>query len=325
MHNSHKMLKYCLVIYLHYLDRSPLLLLCSAISGFVILSYMASRNLFDRQIPCPTTYYLGVFCFVLLLVPHLLRCYRLLVIFNLSVAKAALHPNLTSPRPSFTSFHPSPSSTPIFQERAAHLSSSSSVYISSTSTTPVDTLPTLSSPDISPSPSPRLHNSSSILRLSATSTTYLAQESRSPSFPAPLIFPAPRSTVSANLSLQDIKKKGATYAEIRLLKILAFFAIILAIVLVVIQSSLSKTYLNPGTTECDTTERYVILTIIGIMIILDFVFVFLIYKMKHVTDGFSINNELKMVCLAQVLHGTCMMYLQSTREHSWPYQPFIGV
>jgi hypothetical protein len=75
-------------IYFLCFTRSPLLLLTSAFSAFLLLTYMASRTLYDQYIPCPTTYYLGVFLFVLYIFPYLLRCYRLVKVFDLNIAKA---------------------------------------------------------------------------------------------------------------------------------------------------------------------------------------------------------------------------------------------
>jgi len=101
--------------------------------------------------------------------------------------------------------------------------------------------------------------------------------------------------------------------------------VVLVVILVIVHASLSSTYLKANTPVCDTTEGYVILGIISLMMAFDLVFIFLIYKMKHVTDAFSINNELKLVCTVASFHIGIALWLQSSRyNYSWPEEPYIG-
>lgn len=267
--------------------RSPLLLLCSAVSGFVLLGYMASRNLLDKDLPCPTTYYLGVILFVLIIVPYLLRCYRLMGIFDLSVAKATMVPEASMsmiqiPPPSSTSSSPL---RPLAGTATLSRPSSDGFLTTTPKTLPA----TMSSPTLRHTPT---------------------QDG--------LPYRAPTTW-----DFKDIVKKRAKFQEPRLLKILGVILAGLIVILVIIHASLSQSHLKAGTMECEETEGRVVLAVICLVMGMVIQFMVLIYKMRHITDGFSINNELKIVCAIACVHVVFAVWLQAS-DYRWPAQPFVG-
>jgi len=70
-------------------ERSPFLILISAIAGLIALVYMFFRNFLDLVLPCPLTYYILMLMIVLFFLPYLFRCFRTILMWDLTQAKAA--------------------------------------------------------------------------------------------------------------------------------------------------------------------------------------------------------------------------------------------
>lgn len=70
-------------------DRSPHLLMVSAISGSIALAYMYFRQFFDIVLVCPISYYITEISLFIFFVPYLLRCVRTILLWNYNEAKAA--------------------------------------------------------------------------------------------------------------------------------------------------------------------------------------------------------------------------------------------
>ncbi|KAL9642026.1 hypothetical protein ABK040_004079 [Willaertia magna] len=80
-------------------DRSPYLLLVSAVAGSLGLAYMYSRLYLDLALVCPITYYVVAFALITYFVPYLFRCFRTIMQWKLAKAKAEL---MDSNQPSST-------------------------------------------------------------------------------------------------------------------------------------------------------------------------------------------------------------------------------
>jgi len=71
-------------------DRSPYLLLISAIFGALGLAYMYSRLYFDLILVCPITYYVIGVCQLTYFLPYLLRCFRTILQWKLAQAQSEI-------------------------------------------------------------------------------------------------------------------------------------------------------------------------------------------------------------------------------------------
>eukprot|EP01113_Clastostelium_recurvatum_P031314 TRINITY_DN3897_c0_g1_i1.p1 TRINITY_DN3897_c0_g1~~TRINITY_DN3897_c0_g1_i1.p1 ORF type:complete len:471 (+),score=135.89 TRINITY_DN3897_c0_g1_i1:181-1593(+) len=235
--------------------RSPLLLICSALAGFLLLVYMALRTVISDLIPCPTTYYVAIFFFILYFIPWLMRCYRLYRVFDFNVAKSNMF------------------SMPLLSTTVSSYSSSSS-----SSTAPM------------------------------TLKGRNEDEEHSPS----------------KDEFQRIIDKRATLTEMYMLRLLFIIMIAVAVILGALHAGLSTTHLATGTAGCNITERWTVLAVSALVVLMVIVFIFLVFKMKYVSDAFSINNELKLVCLIATLFVTVNLVLMSLDDYAWPKTPYIG-
>ncbi|KAL0491958.1 regulator of G-protein signaling [Acrasis kona] len=104
-------------------DRSPYLLMVSAVAGSLGLAYMYFRQFFDIVLVCPISYYIMMISLFVYFVPYLLRCVRTIMLWNFNIAKASMIENgdiETVPSPSSgspSSPTSSPSSQPLVRNR----------------------------------------------------------------------------------------------------------------------------------------------------------------------------------------------------------------
>jgi len=270
-------------------DRSPLLLMISAIGGSVALAYMYFRQFFDIVLVCPISYYVMEISLVIFFVPYLFRCFRTIMLWNYNEAKASMIG-------AGVDFKEDPN-----PEELPRTARNNSVTTSNTTSE----VPTPTSP----------------ISLETSGTTpIITQDVNVKRRAAPK-----KSGVNLEKHAKLIKYRRFFSEKFLLLIFFILLAVWIIGGIIVQTASSTANFWNPYCQKiCNEQEGYALRAFIVLVAVLEIPYLILVILMRNINDEFSIRNELLVIIIFLSLMMIGMIVLVIVPGVFWPQQSYIG-